>query len=244
MQVHSIGAACEPAMKNTGTTTSVADWTTSQSAAIGAAMSRSRAISSMYMNRCADLRPRRAIPEEYVERHRRSVRLFQVGRHYIAGDIDTSTESARPAAQHVTNVTDRYRPNLRLPMTMKRVGRMEAGIEDALRDRFGPGVHRCLRREAEVRFEQVRFEVAVDLAVLAERRQPRDAPVFIAGRIRQRCAQSLCVVRRECLRLDQPGAGDLSGPGSAVPRYSRGRRIEGPQVEIEPVFIGFPPPEP
>ena len=45
--------AWEPAMKNAGTRTSVAVWTTSQTAATGPAMRRTRAIGSVYMNRCA-----------------------------------------------------------------------------------------------------------------------------------------------------------------------------------------------
>jgi hypothetical protein len=67
MQVHTSGAAWEPAMKNAGTRTSVAVWTTSQIAAAGPAMRRMRAIGSVYMYWCADGGPRRAIAQEQVE---------------------------------------------------------------------------------------------------------------------------------------------------------------------------------
>jgi hypothetical protein len=127
--------------------------------------------------RDACISARGSVAEKDVEGDRRRVRLAQIVGDKITGHVSAGTETCIAHGPHVAHVPERERADLRLAMAMKDTGRVKAGIENVLGDRFDTPIHRVARPQLHPPFEQIRLEVAVDLAVPSERDRPRETAV-------------------------------------------------------------------
>src|SRR5215467_9454824 len=112
-------------------------------------------------------------------------------------------------------------------MTMKDATRMKAGVKNVLVDRLCPRIDRAALRGSYRGFEEVRFEVPVNLAVLAECEHPCcDATRgFCIG---DGAGEPVRVIRRSDLRHVKTRARCLGGPRTMRPRQSHRVRIERP----------------
>ena len=243
-QVHSIGRAREPAEdgRHDHERRGLDDEPGRGDRAEHAAKARHRRQCTWTGAPCG--RARRAVPQEDVEGQRRSVRLLEIGRHRVAGDVGAGAEAPGRRAEHVADVSDRERADLRLPMAMKRAARVKAGVEDV----SSPPTRRACRRSFSatagwsLRTDTPRGCRGSRDSVRTPRATRRRA--LVAGRVGDRRRQPLRVVRRDELRLRQLRPRDLRGPAAAVPREARGARVERAEVEVEAVLIGLAAAEP